>query len=139
MVDALPDHKKLILFDGVCNLCNASVQYVIKRDKKDIFMFSPLQSRIGDEIINIYNIDTSKTDSILLFEHDKGISYKSEAGLKIASKLRFPTNLLIVFLIVPSFIRNWFYDFIARNRYKWFGKKDECMIPTPEISSRFII
>jgi predicted DCC family thiol-disulfide oxidoreductase YuxK len=139
MIDALPEHKKLILFDGVCNLCNASVQYVIKRDKKDIFMFAPLQSRIGDEIINIYNIDTSKTDSILLFEHDKGISYKSTAGLKIASKLRFPTNLLIVFLIVPSFIRNWFYGFIARNRYKWFGKKDECMIPTPEISSRFII
>jgi predicted DCC family thiol-disulfide oxidoreductase YuxK len=137
-MNTLPKHKKLILFDGVCNLCNASVFYVIKRDKKNIFMFAPLQSKIGSEIINIYNIDTSKTDSILLFESDKGVSYKSSAALKIASKLGFPTSLLIIFLIIPAFIRNWFYDFIARNRYKWYGKKETCMIPTPEISSKFL-
>lgn len=101
-------------------------------------MFASLQSRIGNEIINAYNIDTYKTDSILLFEHDKGISYKSTAGLKIASKLGFPTNLLIIFLIIPAFIRNWFYDYIARNRYKWFGKKEACMVPTPEISTKFL-
>jgi predicted DCC family thiol-disulfide oxidoreductase YuxK len=137
-MNTLPKHKKLILFDGVCNLCNASVQYVIKRDKKDVFMFAPLQSRIGAKIINIYNIDTHKTDSILLYENNKGISYKSTAALKIASKLGFPTNILTVFLIVPAFIRNWFYNFIARNRYKWYGKKEECMIPNPEISAKFL-
>lgn len=137
-MEALPKHKKLILFDDVCNLCNASVRYVIKRDKMNVFMFAPLQSRIGGEIISTYNIDTHKTDSILLYEHDKGISYKSTAALKIASKLGFPTNILTVFLIVPAFIRNWFYDFIARNRYKWYGKKEACMLPTPEISAKFL-
>lgn len=137
-MEVLPKHKKLILFDGVCNLCNASVKYVIKRDEKDVFMFAPLQSRIGEKIINTYNIDTSKTDSILLYEHDKGISYKSTAALKIASKLGFPASILTIFLIVPAVIRNWFYDFIARNRYKWYGKKEECMIPTPEISAKFL-
>ncbi len=134
----LPKHKKLILFDGVCNLCNASVQYVIKRDKMNIFMFAPLQSKIGTEIINAYNIDTNKKDSIFLYDNDKGIFYKSTAALLIASKLRFPTNILIVFLIVPAFIRNWFYNYIARNRYKWYGKKEECMVPTPEISAKFL-
>ena len=101
-------------------------------------MFAPLQSKIGEKIINAYNIDTRKTDSILLYEHDKGISYKSTAALKIASKLGFPASILTIFLIVPAVIRNWFYDFIARNRYKWYGKKEECMIPTPEISAKFL-
>jgi predicted DCC family thiol-disulfide oxidoreductase YuxK len=135
----LPKHKKLILFDGFCNLCNTSVLYVIKRDKNNVFMFSPLQSNIGKQLIEKHGINLSLTDSILLYETGQGISYKSTAVLKIASKLTFPTNLLAVFLIMPSLFRDWVYDFIARNRYKWFGKKEECMIPTPEISSRFII
>lgn len=134
----IPENKKLILFDGVCNLCNSSVLYVIKRDKKNLFLFAPLQSHIGKKIIETYNIDTEKTDSILLYTPEKGISYKSTAALKTASKLGFPTNLLSVFLIVPAFIRNWVYDFIAKNRYKWYGKKDACMIPTPELKSKFL-
>ena len=134
----LPKNKKLILFDGICNLCNASVLYVIKRDKRDLFMFAPLQSNIGKQIIKKYNIDPNKTDSIILFEHEKGISYKSTAALKIASKLSFPSNLLTIFLIIPPFIRNWVYDYIAKNRYKWYGKKEQCMVPTPKLKAKFL-
>ncbi|WP_298533851.1 thiol-disulfide oxidoreductase DCC family protein [uncultured Algibacter sp.] len=131
--------KKLILFDGVCNLCNNSVQYVIKHDKKNRFMFAPLQSETGQAIIKNFNIDTFKTDSILLYNPEKNtIDYKSTAALKVASQLGFPTNTLSIFLIIPAFIRNWVYDFIAKNRYKWYGKKDACMIPTPELKSKFL-
>ena len=135
---SLPKDKKLILFDGVCNLCNSSVQYVIKHDKKHQFMFTALQSEAGKEVIEAYNIDTKKTDSILLYTPEKGIDYKSTAALKIASQLGFPQNLMNVFFIIPPFIRNWVYDYIAKNRYKWYGKKDACMIPTPELKSRFL-
>lgn len=138
MIEKLEHNKQLILFDGVCNLCNSSVQFVIKRDKKDKFRYAALQSEIGLEIINKFNIDTSKTDSIILYSNDKGISYKSTAALKIASKLGFPTNILSLFLIIPAIIRNVVYDFIAKNRYKWYGKKDHCMIPTPELKSKFL-
>jgi len=134
----VPDNKKLILFDGVCNLCNSSVQYAIKHDKNNLFLFTALQSNIGQNIIEHYNIDTSKIDSILLYTPEKGIHYKSTAALKVAWKLGFPINLLAIFLIVPNFIRNWVYDFIAKNRYKWYGKKEACMIPTPELKSKFL-
>ena len=134
----LPKHKKLILFDGVCNLCNASVQYVIKRDKNNVFMFAALQSTIGQQLIKEFNIDTEKTDSILLYNPEKGIDYKSTAALKVAVKLSFPINLMAVFFIIPVFIRNWVYDYIAKNRYTWYGKKDACMIPTPELKSKFL-
>ncbi|PQV46269.1 putative DCC family thiol-disulfide oxidoreductase YuxK [Jejuia pallidilutea] len=134
----IPESKSLIVFDGVCNLCNASVQYVIKRDKNNKFLFAPLQSKIGEKIIKAYNINTAKVDSILLFNPKTGIFSKSTAALKIASKLSFPTNILTVFLIVPAFIRNWVYDFIAKNRYKWYGKKEACMIPTPDLKNKFL-
>ena len=138
MIEKLEHNKQLILFDGVCNLCNSSVQYVIKRDKKDRFRYAALQSEIGQDIIEKFHIDTSKTDSIILYSNEKGISYKSTAALKIASNLGFPTNILSVFLIIPAIIRNVVYDFIAKNRYKWYGKKDHCMIPTPELKSKFL-
>ena len=138
MLSLIPKDKKLILFDGVCNLCNSSVQYVIKHDKENIFLFAPLESETGQKIINHYNIDTSKTDSILLYTEDNGIDSKSTAALKIASKLGFPRNLLTIFFVVPTFIRNWIYDYIAKNRYNWYGKRSECMIPTPELKSKFI-
>ena len=134
----LPKHKKLILFDGVCNLCNSTVTYVIKRDKKDVFRFATLQSDIGENVIKKYNIDTSKTDSILLYSHEQGLTYKSTAALKVACGLGFPQNLMGVFFIIPPFIRNWVYDYIAKNRYKWYGKKASCMIPTPELKAKFL-
>tara|TARA_R110002049_G_scaffold162232_2_gene327920 strand:+ start:8780 stop:9196 length:417 start_codon:yes stop_codon:yes gene_type:complete len=134
----IPKHKKLILFDGACNLCNSSVQYVIKHDKHNLFLFTALQSDFGKQIINEFNIDTSKIDSILLYTPEKGIHYKSTAALKIAAKLGFPINLMGVFFIVPPFIRNWVYDYIAKNRYKWYGKQEACWIPTPELKSKFL-
>ncbi len=137
-MNVLPQHKKLVLFDGVCNLCNSSVLYIIKRDKKNIFMFAPLQSEIGKQLVNTYNIDTNKVDSILLYEPNKGISSRSTAALKIASKLKFPVSSLSIFFIIPAFIRNWVYNYIAKNRYKWYGKKESCMIPTPELKAKFL-
>ncbi|GAA3606043.1 DCC1-like thiol-disulfide oxidoreductase family protein [Flavivirga amylovorans] len=134
----IPKHKKLILFDGVCNLCNTSVQYVINHDKKNVFMFAPLQSDIGKRIIERFNIDTQKTDSILLYTPENSIVSKSTAALKIATHLGFPQNLMGVFFIIPPFIRNWVYNYIAKNRYKWYGKKEACMIPTPELKSKFL-
>lgn len=138
MFSKIPKHKKLILFDGVCNLCNSSVQYVIQHDKNNVFLFAALQSDTGLEIIKTYNIDTSKTDSILLYTPEHGVVSKSTAALKIASQLGFPLNILVVFLVVPPFIRNWVYNYIAKNRYKWFGKKESCWIPTPELKSKFL-
>jgi predicted DCC family thiol-disulfide oxidoreductase YuxK len=134
----LPKHKQLILFDGVCNLCNSSINYVIKYDKNDVFMFAPLQGEAGKQIIQKFHLDTSKTDSILLYSEEKGLQIKSSAALAIASKLGFPRNLLTIFYIIPPFIRNWVYDYIAKNRYKWYGKKEACMIPTPELQVKFL-
>lgn len=134
----LPKNKQLILFDGVCNLCNSTVQYVIKHDKKDIFRFAALQSEIGQKLIDQFGIDTIKTDSILLYSEASGLSMKSTAALKISKSLGFPFTILQLFLIIPAFLRNWVYDFIAKNRYKWYGKRNECIIPTPELKSKFI-
>ncbi len=134
----IPDNKQLILFDGVCNLCNSSVQFIIRNDKKDTFLFAPLQGNTAKEIIKTYNIDTSKTDSILLYSKKYGLSTKSTAALKIAKQLRMPINFLVVFFVIPRFIRNWIYDLIAQKRYDWFGKKNECMIPTKELRSKFL-
>ncbi|QNK77560.1 MULTISPECIES: thiol-disulfide oxidoreductase DCC family protein [Winogradskyella] len=135
----IPNNKQLILFDGVCNLCNSSVLYVIKRDIKNQFLFAPLQSNIGKQVIKKFKIDTDETDSILLYNPIKDkLSYKSTAALLTAKHLGFPTNILAVFLILPAFLRNWFYNYIAKNRYKWYGKKESCMIPSPELKAKFI-
>jgi len=128
---------KIILFDGVCNLCNGAVTYIIKRDKKNVFKFAALQSEIGQELISKFNIDTSKIDSIILIDGEKHYE-KSSAALHIAKQLSGAYPLLFGFMIVPRFIRNAVYDYIARNRYKWFGKKESCMIPTAELKSKFL-
>jgi len=138
MIDGLPDNKQLILFDGVCNLCNNAINYVIKHGTQNVFMFAPLQGETGKQIIEKFKIDTSKIDSILLYSSEDKLSYKSTAALKIAWKLGFPRNLLAFFFIIPTFLRNWVYEFIAKNRYKWFGKKDACMLPTKELQAKFL-
>ena len=134
----LVENKQLILFDGVCNLCNSSINYVIKHDTNNLFMFAPLQGDAGKQIIEHFKVDAFKTDSILLYSEEKGLKVKSSAAIAIASKLGFPRNLLPVFYIIPPFVRNVFYDFIAKNRYKWYGKQDACMIPTPELKAKFL-
>ena len=128
---------KIILFDGICNLCNSSVTFAIKRDKNDIFRFAALQSEIGMQLISKFKIDTSQTDSIILVEGNKYYE-KSSAALHIAKHLSGGWPLLYGFIILPKFIRNAVYDFIAKNRYKWFGKKESCMIPTPELQAKFL-
>ncbi len=126
------------MFDGVCNLCNSSVQFVIKRDKKDLFRYAALQSEVGQKLVNQRHIDTSKVDSIILIE--PGVAYytKSDAALEIAQELGGIWKLTGVFSWIPTSIRNAIYDFVAKNRYKWFGKKDACMIPTPELKAKFL-
>lgn len=131
----LPDN--IILFDGVCNFCNSSVNKIIKHDKKNRFKFTALQSDVGKKILEKHSIDPSKIDSIILIEND--VAYiKSTAILKISKHLNGIYSLAYGFIIIPTFLRNFVYDFIAKNRYKWWGKKDSCMIPTAEVKSKFI-
>ncbi len=130
--------KKIILFDGVCNLCNGFVQFVIKRDKKDIFRYASLQSEIGQQLISERNIDTDKMDSVIFIE--PGVAYytKSEAALKIGQHLKGYRVISKLLNLIPSGLRDIVYDLIARNRYKWFGQKETCMIPTPELQAKFL-
>ena len=137
-MDELPQDKKIILFDGVCNLCDASVQYIIKHDKKDVFRFVSLQSELGEKIINYIGVDRSKTDSIVVYDPRIAYYTKAEATLIIAKELGGWISLLSIFSILPTFIQNFGYDIVAKNRYKWYGKKESCMLPTPEISSKFL-
>jgi predicted DCC family thiol-disulfide oxidoreductase YuxK len=137
-MEKLPKNKKIILFDGVCNLCDNVVQFIIKRDKKDIFRFVALQSELGQEIIHYLGVDQSKTDSIILYEPGHAYYYKAEAALKIGSELGGFYSILRVFNVLPKSFSNWIYDYVARNRYKWYGKKNECMIPTPEMKAKFL-
>jgi predicted DCC family thiol-disulfide oxidoreductase YuxK len=134
----LPKNKKIVLFDGVCNLCDNAVQYVIKHDKKDIFIFVALQSDLGKEILNYLKVDTSKMDSIILYEPGVAYFYKSDAALEIVKDLNVFLKWSVVFKIIPSSLRNPIYDYVARNRYKWFGKKEACMIPTEEMKAKFL-
>ena len=134
----LPPNKKIILFDGVCNLCNSAVQFVIKHDKKDVFRFVALQSELGKEILAHIGIDTKNIDSIVLYEPGVAYYYKSSAAIQIARNLGGFWHFGTVFRIIPTGISNQLYDYIAKNRYKWYGKKESCMIPTPELKIKFL-
>ncbi|MFW0735767.1 thiol-disulfide oxidoreductase DCC family protein [Flavobacterium sp. T12S277] len=134
----LPKNKKIILFDGVCNLCNGAVQFIIKHDKKDNFRFVALQSELGIEICQYIGVDQKKIDSIILY--DPGVAYylKSSAAIEIADNFGGIYSLLSVFKILPEKLRNYLYDYVAKNRYKWYGKKESCMIPTVELKAKFL-
>ena len=134
----LPNDKKIILFDGVCNLCESSVQFVIKHDKKDIFRFVAIQSDLGQEIIKHIGIDIAKTDSVILYEPGIAYYYKSEAALKIVKELGGMYRFLSLFSVLPKAILNYVYDYVAKNRYQWYGKKEACLIPTPELKAKFL-
>lgn len=125
----------IILFDGVCNLCNSSVQFVIRNDKRGIFRFSPLQSAFGQAHLNPNSKE--KLLSVILLVNGKTYE-RSRAALEIAKRLGGLWPLTYVFIIVPPFIRDFLYDWVSKNRYRWFGRTEECMIPTPELKSRFI-
>lgn len=130
--------QDIVLFDGVCNLCNEAVQFIIRHDKNAHFKFASLQSKVAKKFLFQYGIEISNPpESILLIRENK-IFYQSSAVLRIAQKLDGAWKIATVLFIIPKFICNFIYRFIAKNRYKWFGKKDECMLPTPELKSRFL-
>ena len=129
--------KKIILFDGVCNLCNSSVQFIIKQNKNDVFRFVSLQSELGIELLNQYAIDSKSIDSVLLLYPNKKYYIKMEAIYWISKELNGFYSLAYYFRFLgksPNFI----YNFIAQNRYKWFGKKESCLIPNKELLSKFL-
>jgi predicted DCC family thiol-disulfide oxidoreductase YuxK len=134
----LPKHKKIILFDGLCNLCESSVLFVIKYDKKDVFRFVALQSDLGKNIIRHIGMDSKHIDSIVLYEPGIAYYYKSQAALEIAKSLGGFFHFGTLFRIIPNGLRNLLYDYIAKNRYVWFGKMESCMVPTTEIKSKFL-
>ncbi len=128
--------KSIILFDGECNFCDQSVLFIIKRDKRALFKFASIQSEVGQEIIKNYHIPPH-IDSIILVE--KGICYyQSTAALKICKHLKGVWKLFYILILIPKPIRDFMYNIIARNRYKWFGKKEACILPSPEIRKRFL-
>ncbi|WP_430425651.1 thiol-disulfide oxidoreductase DCC family protein [Maribacter litoralis] len=130
--------KKIILFDGVCNLCDSSVQFIIKRDKNDVFRYAALQSETGEKLLAERNIDSNEIDSIILIEPNVAYYTKSTAALEIGKNLKGLRTISSILLWLPESFRNIVYDFIAKNRYKWYGKKADCMIPTEELKSKFI-
>lgn len=129
--------KAIVLFDGVCNFCNASVNFAIKHDTKNRLVFAPLQSEKGKELLARYAIDTTVIDSFVLIENDRAY-IKSAAALRLIKHLNRLYPLLYGFIIIPPFIRNSIYDFVSRNRYKWFGRKESCMVPNDEVRRKFI-
>ena len=129
-------NQPLLLFDGVCNLCNGAVQFVLKRDKEKKFHFTSLQSSCGQKFLTQHGLPADKFNSLVLYQDDKVYTH-STAALKLFTQLK-GWKWMKVFFVVPKFIRDGVYNLIARNRYRWFGKKDECMIPTPELKERFI-
>ena len=130
-------NKTIILFDGVCNLCNGAINFVIDKDKNNNFHFASLQSEFGQALLAHFGRDTADFDSMIVYENGK-IRTKSTAALRIAAGLSGGWKFFSVFKIVPTFIRNAVYNLIARNRYKWFGQKNECRIPTPELKAKFV-
>lgn len=132
-----PPNTNIILFDGVCNLCSASVQFIIKRDPKSVFQFAALQSTTGQQLLDHFHIDKNKLHSIILVRGNY-FYQRSDAALEIARKLRGVWPLLYTFKILPRFMRDAVYDWISSRRYRFFGKQEACWIPTPDLKSRFI-
>jgi len=135
MPESLP--HPILLFDGVCKFCHASIQFVIKRDHRHRFRFCPLQSKRGQRLAKQYGIENSGLTSMILIQNNRTYR-KSTAALQIARQLSMPWPLLYLFIIVPPILRDLVYDFIGRHRYRWFGKFDECRIPDNETRERFL-
>lgn len=129
----------IVLFDGVCNLCSASVQFMIARDPKARLKFAAIQSEAGKRILEEHGMKPPEgdPDSILLVDGDR-VFEQSSAALRIAKQLSFPWFLAWAWIIVPRFLRDPVYRFIAKRRYAWFGKKESCLVPTPELRARFL-
>lgn len=129
--------QSVILFDGLCNLCNGAVQFTIERDQQNVFRFASLQSNFAAEKLTPFNIAPENLESFILLENGK-VYLRSTAALRVAKKLTGLWPLLYGFIIVPRFIRDAVYNYIAKNRYKWFGKQESCWLPTPELKNKFL-
>ncbi|MCH8567062.1 MAG: thiol-disulfide oxidoreductase DCC family protein [Balneolales bacterium] len=127
----------IIFFDGVCNLCNASINFVIDRDSKRYFRYAPLQSETGQRFLDKHGKSVSDFDSVILSENGK-VYEKSAAALRVARKMDGAWPLLYGFIIIPRFLRDVVYNLIAKNRYRWFGKEESCRMPTPELKQLFL-
>lgn len=127
----------IVFFDGLCNLCNGAVQFMIERDEKNMFHFASLQSDFAKESLKPFNIDAEKKDSFILLENGK-LYQRSTAALRVARKLNKLWPLLYGFIIVPRFVRDGVYNYVGKNRYKWFGKKESCWIPTADLKAKFL-
>jgi predicted DCC family thiol-disulfide oxidoreductase YuxK len=137
MSDIRDTEHPILLFDGVCNLCNASVQWVIKRDHKGIFRFAALQSDIGQQLLQQLGRSTTEFNSVVVMVGDK-VYTESDAPLTVASRLGGIWQLARIFWLVPKPIRDALYQFVARNRYRWFGRTESCMMPQPGWKARFL-
>jgi predicted DCC family thiol-disulfide oxidoreductase YuxK len=127
----------VVLFDGVCNLCNGAVRFIIDRDPAGRFRFASLQSLAAREVLGAATVEEPLPDSIVLVERDR-VTTRSTAALQIARRLQFPWPLLYAFIVVPRRLRDAVYDVVARNRYRWFGRREVCMVPTPGMMVRFL-
>lgn len=130
-------NKSIILFDGVCNLCNSSVNFVIDHDPEGRFKLGTLQSDKAKEYLAGHNLNNDEIQTVILIENEK-IYTRSTAALRIAKRLQGPVRLTWLFIVLPRIIRDPVYNWVARNRYKWFGKREQCRVPTPELRNRFI-
>lgn len=128
--------ERIILFDGVCNLCNSSVQFILKRDPAGKFKFAPLQGETGQRLLKKHGISTD-INSIVLIEHEK-VFIKSNAAIRVGRQLTGAWKMASAFNIIPRFIRDFLYDIVANNRYKWFGKTESCILPSPKWKNRFL-
>ena len=137
MVELNEQKNPVVLFDGVCNLCSASVQFIIKHDSKRHFRFASLQSGFGQEVLKKFGLPADELNSFILLE-DGNMYTKSTGALRVTKKLNKLWPALYVFMIVPKFIRDAVYSWVAHNRYKWFGKKEACWLPTPELRKLFL-
>ena len=133
-----PSNKKIILFDGHCNLCSGVVQFLIKNDHHDVFRYASLQSETGISILQHIGLDPKTTDSVVLYVPNVAYYIKSDAAFEIATHLSIFYQLVGILKIFPKKLRDLVYDFIAKNRYNWFGKTESCMMPNPEILSKFL-
>ena len=131
------DPRPVVLFDGVCNLCDASVHFIIDRDPASIHAFASLQSPVGQELSRRFELPTSDPGTLILVEGNRHF-VRSTAALRIARRLRQPWPLLYGLMIIPRSLRDAIYNLIARNRYRWFGRRDSCRVPTPETAARFL-
>lgn len=134
---AVYHQKRIIFFDGVCNLCNKSVQFIMRNSTDEIFLFAPLQSSQAIQFLKNHGASVQKMETIVYYNRGH-ISYKSTAALKIALKMNGLYPLLVIFMLVPRVLRDWVYDAIAGKRYLWFGKRDRCMVPSEETKNRFV-